>query len=397
MNNTDPFFKQNLSYKHGKINLNFNVSQDLFSSTFIDNGTQRLLRTLLYENIDTFNKALDMGCGYGPIGIALKASSPSAEVHMTDRDALALEYSKVNASLNGFNDLKIYGSLAYDSIKDTDFDLIVSNIPAKVGEPILRNMIIDAQDHLIEGGKAVIVVIDAINDFINRELSQDENIKITFHRSWPGHHVYHYQFMTKRKAPNKNTFNSGDFYRQTNSVKINNEEFELDVSHNLPEFDQLSYDTSLLLPYIEQLKIKPNAEVLNINPGQGYLPLAIARNIQNVSLLIPDRDLLALKTTEHNLNKFKVHHTTSHQVGFSLEEKQLDAAIGVFPEKQNLEVYELYVQQITTQLKQNAPLVISSSSTVITRIEDLIHQSKSFELVRRDRDKERSVVEMRKN
>ena len=55
------------------------------------------------------------------------------------------------------------------------------------------------------------------------------------------------------------------------------------------------------------------------------------------------------------------------------------------------------MQQITNQLKQNAPLVISSSSTVITRIEDLIHQRKSFEIIRRDRDKGRSVVEMRKN
>jgi 16S rRNA G1207 methylase RsmC len=397
MNNTNPFFKQNLSYKHGKINLNFKVSQDLFSSAFIDHGTQRLLRTLLFEKIDTFHKALDMGCGYGPIGIALKAGCPSAEVHMTDRDALALEYSRENASLNGFDDLKIYGSLAYDSIKDTDFDLIVSNIPAKVGEPILKNMIIDAQDHLIDGGKVVIVVIDAINDFINQELTQDENIDITFHRSWPGHHVYHYQFKTKRKIPNINTFNSGDYYRQKNLVKINNQEFELDVSHNLPEFDQLSFDTSLLLQYIEQLKIKPNAEVLNINPGQGYIPLAIARNTKNVSLLIPDRDLLALKTTDHNLDKFKVQHETFHQVGFALREKQLDAAIGIFPEKQNVEVYELYVQQITIHLKQNAPFVICSSSTVITRIEDLIHQRKSFEIVRRNRDNGRSVIEMRKN
>ena len=397
MNNIDPFFKQNLSYKHGKVTLNFKVSQDLFSSAFIDHGTQRLLRSLLFEKIDTFHKALDMGCGYGPIGIALKAVCPAAEVHMTDRDALALEYSRENASLNGFDDLKVYGSLAYDSIKDTDFDLIVSNIPAKVGEPILRNMIIDAQDHLREGGKVVIVVIDAINDFINQELTQDENIDITFHRSWPGHHVYHYQFKTKRKAPNKNTFRSGDFYRQTNSIEINNEKFELDVSHNLPEFDQLSYDTSLFLNYIEQLKIKPNADVLNINSGQGYIPLAIAKNAENVSLLIPDRDLLALKTTGYNLDKFTVHHEISHQVGFAFGGKQLDAAISIFPEKQNLKVYELYLQQITAQLKQGAPLVISSSSTVITRIEDLNHQTKSFEIIRRDRDKGRSVIEMRRN
>lgn len=397
MNNIDPFFKQNLSYKHDKVNLNFKVSQELFSSAFIDNGTQRLLRTLLFEKINNFHKALDMGCGYGPIGIALKASCPSAEVHMTDRDALALEYSKENATLNGFNDLKVYGSLAYDNIKDNDFDLIVSNIPAKVGEPILRNMIIDAQDYLTEGGKVIIVVIDAIADFIHQELTSDENIKITFHRSWPGHHVYHYQFNTKRKVQKKDTFNSGDFYRQTNSIIIENEQFNLDVSHNLPEFDQLSYDTSLLIQYIKKLKIAPNSHILNINPGQGYIPLAISKKLQKASLFVPDRDLLALKTTSHNLDKFNCNNTIAHQVGYSIRENKFDATIGILPEKQNLEVYEMYLQQITAQMKQNAPLIISSSSTVITRIEDLVHKNKTFEIISRDKHKGRSVIEMQKS
>lgn len=396
MNTVDPFFKHNLSYRHGKVDLEFKVSQELFSSAFIDNGTQRLLRTLLFEKIDTFNKALDMGCGYGPIGIALKASCPSAEVHLTDRDALALEYSKENAALNGFNDLKVYGSLAYDSVKDTNFDLIVSNIPAKVGEPILKNTIIDAQDHLVEGGKVVIVVIDAIADFIHQELTRDENIEITFHRSWPGHHVYHYQFKTKRVASTKNTFNAGNFYKQKNSVRIGNEKFALEVSHNLPEFDQLHYDTSILLSYIEQLKIDARSHVLVLTPGQGYIPLAIAKKVPKASLFIPDRDLLALKTTSHNLKKYDVDHTILHQVGYWCGEKQFDAAIGILHEKQNLAVYKMYLNQITTQMKQNTPLVISSSSTVITRVEELIRQKKTFEVIRREKDKGRSVIEMRK-
>lgn len=85
--------------------------------------------------------------------------------------------------------------------------------------------------------------------------------------------------------------------------------------YNLPEFDQHSYDTRLLLSYIKQLKIKPIAHILNLTPGQGYIPLAIAKKIQKVILFISDRDLLALKTTSHNLDKYKVKHFISHQVG----------------------------------------------------------------------------------
>lgn len=396
MNSISSFVKQTLTYTHGDNTVYFKVSQDLFSSAFIDHGTQRLLRTLLFEKIDTFHKALDIGCGYGPIGISLKASCPTAEVHMTDRDALALEYSKENASLNGLDDLKIYGSLAYDSIAETDFDLIVSNIPAKVGEQILKNMLVDAQDHLVEGGKVVIVVIDAIQEYIDQVLNQDENIEITFHRSWPGHHVYHYKFKKKRAKTNDNTFTAGDFYKQKNSLRVRTKVFELDVSHNLPEFDQLSYDTSLLLKYIKGLKITPDATVLNISPGQGYIPLAIFEKAPSSFLHIVDRDLLALKTTSHNLQAYDVPHTTSHQVGYSLGEKDFDAAIGRLPEKQNIEVYKMYLQQIGTHIKQNAPLIIASSSTVITRIEELIHNSNTYEYISRKREKGSSVLHLKR-
>lgn len=338
-----PFYKQVLSYRHGKHDLRFQVSQDLFSSACIDHGTQRVLRSLLLEKIETYRKALDMGCGYGPIGIALKAVCPSAEVHMTDRDALAVAFSRVNASQNGFNDLKIYGSLAFDDVQDADFDLIVSNIPAKVGESTLRNMIIDVQDFLVEGGKVVIVVIDAINDFVYKELTKDTTINITFHRSWPGHHVYHYQFMTKRAA-----------------LKIDIS--DKDLTHDLPEFDQLSYDSSLLLQYLGHLKIEHNAQVLCLNPGRGHIPLAVAKNTPSASLMLPDRDLLALRTTSHALSKVGIDHEILHQIGYSLGETKFDMAIGSFPDKHNKEVYELYVQQI----------------------------------IRRDRDRGRSVIEMRK-
>src|SRR5579859_6355428 len=122
MNTLEPYYKKTIHYKFENYILSSKVSQDLFSSLDIDHGTQRLLRTLLFEKIDTFKKALDVGCGYGVIGIILKKICPNAEVHMVDRDALAIAYTKENVILNDVTNKSIaYGSLGYDNISDRDF------------------------------------------------------------------------------------------------------------------------------------------------------------------------------------------------------------------------------------------------------------------------------------
>lgn len=54
------------------------------------------------------------------------------------------------------------------------------------------------------------------------------------------------------------------------------------------------------------------------------------------------------------------------------------------------------LKQIAAQMKQHATLIVSSSSTVITRVEGIIHQNKTFEIIRRDREKGLSVIEMYK-
>src|SRR5579883_1631240 len=112
MNTIDPYYKKTVKYKLDTFNFQFKVSQDLFSSLEVDHGTQRLLRTLLFEHINQYKKVLDVGCGYGPIGIIMKKLCPEVEVHMVDRDALAVAYAKENAKLNGVSESTYcYGSL----------------------------------------------------------------------------------------------------------------------------------------------------------------------------------------------------------------------------------------------------------------------------------------------
>src|SRR3989344_7708423 len=100
MQNNDPYFKKNITYRYRGHDLSFNISQGLFSSQDIDVGTKHLLKTMADNGFDDFRKVLDLGCGYGPIGISLKVASPNTEMHMVDIDALAIKYTRENAKRN---------------------------------------------------------------------------------------------------------------------------------------------------------------------------------------------------------------------------------------------------------------------------------------------------------
>ena len=83
----DIYFKQEIDLRHEGRSLRLRVAQDLFSSFQADAGTRLLLRTL--SGVEA-GRVLDLGCGYGPLGLALRSVGTRSEVHMVDRDALAV-------------------------------------------------------------------------------------------------------------------------------------------------------------------------------------------------------------------------------------------------------------------------------------------------------------------
>lgn len=113
----------------------------MFSTFDIDHGTDILLRSIISNNLKSI---LDLGCGYGALGIILAKVNPQAAVILVDRDLLAIRYAKYNFVKNNVSNVSAMGSLGMESIKDKMFDLIVSNIPAKLGdEAIKREFILD--------------------------------------------------------------------------------------------------------------------------------------------------------------------------------------------------------------------------------------------------------------
>lgn len=135
------------------------VSNGVFSASRLDLGTSVLLKHApkLPEN----GKFLDIGCGWGPISVALGLESPNARIFAVDVNERALELTTQNAKNAGLK--HIHATLVEDALQKyaeefNNFDIIWSNPPIRVGKEILHDMLLTWLPRLKVGGAAYLVV-----------------------------------------------------------------------------------------------------------------------------------------------------------------------------------------------------------------------------------------------
>jgi 16S rRNA G1207 methylase RsmC len=185
----DLYFKKEIVYPFEGKKFYFDLGETLFSTFAVDHGTDILLRSIAPENPPA--TILDLGCGYGPIGIVLADKYPAAKVTLLDRDLLAVRYSNLNIEKNRLPNAKAFGSIGMEAIPDQKFDLIVSNIPAKIGDAaIIREFILTPYQQLNSGGELWIVVVNALNRLIPKTGKYDTHLNVKEIRKRSGHTVY---------------------------------------------------------------------------------------------------------------------------------------------------------------------------------------------------------------
>jgi len=144
----------------------FHSTWGLFSPRDIDAGSRLLIE---YMTVNEADICLDLGCGYGPIGLTMAKMAPQGKVYMIDRDFVAVEYARKNAEINGLTNCEAFLSNAFSHVPDdVKFDVIASNVPAHVGKELLYVMLSDAKRHLKKQGKLYVVTIAGIRAFIKR-------------------------------------------------------------------------------------------------------------------------------------------------------------------------------------------------------------------------------------
>jgi 16S rRNA (guanine1207-N2)-methyltransferase len=136
------------------VDIELKTLESLFSPNSIDKGTLAMLSVL---NLESGDKVLDLGCGYGVVGIYAAKIIGAENVVMTDVDGVAIELARENAALNGVGDVKVVQGDAYESINDNDFTVILSNPPYHTDFSVPKKFIEKGFNRLRIGGKMYMV------------------------------------------------------------------------------------------------------------------------------------------------------------------------------------------------------------------------------------------------
>lgn len=149
--------------------LTFRSTWGLFSPREVDEGSRLLLDQLA---VAPHHDCLDLGCGYGAIGVTLAGLAPRGRTLLVDKDFVAVEYARRNIAANGLANAEAVLSNGFDAVGERRFDVVAANLPAKVGKELLTILLHDARTHLKPGGRLCVVTVSGLRRFIERNLRE---------------------------------------------------------------------------------------------------------------------------------------------------------------------------------------------------------------------------------
>lgn len=133
----------------------FTTDQGVFSRAHVDAATRLLIDAL---PLPVAGNALDLGCGYGPIGLVIAAFSPEATVYLTDVNQRAIELAAANARANQLENVVVRLGPGFEPVLGLQFSLIATNPPIRAGKRVVYPLLEAARDHLVPGGSLMVVV-----------------------------------------------------------------------------------------------------------------------------------------------------------------------------------------------------------------------------------------------
>ena len=133
--------------------LNFMTDAGVFSKGELDQGTRLLLDALPALTGDV----LDLGCGWGAIGVSIAKANPACRVVMADVNRRALQLSRDNLERNKTT-AEVIESDGMAAVLDRRFDAVITNPPIRAGKQVIYKMFADSAAHLKEGGALYLVI-----------------------------------------------------------------------------------------------------------------------------------------------------------------------------------------------------------------------------------------------
>lgn len=135
--------------------MEFTTDNGVFSKQRVDYGS-RVLLSCYQDDQYPAGPILDLGCGYGPIGLAVALAYPQRKVDLVDVNERAIELSKRNAEQNNLDNVHVFESDRYQNVTQ-QYAAILTNPPVRAGKDVVTEMV-SGRDHLLPHGKMLVVL-----------------------------------------------------------------------------------------------------------------------------------------------------------------------------------------------------------------------------------------------
>jgi SAM-dependent methyltransferase len=280
-------------------------------------------------------RVLDAGCGVGVIGIcvarALTAAAGAAApllVHCQDRDELARLFTLENAARNGIGDsgANLSGPIVFSAHTEPllscepgeSFDLVLSNVPAKAGTPVLEDFAGRSLGLLAPGGRAAIVVVNTLAEFFRRAIGDCANARLIRKEAGVEHTVFVYGAVEDMPIPKAGPAEQAlleryPFYlRGSACYEMEGVGYHIDAVHGAAEFDSPSMAVEAaarLLCRLDPAKLFAAGLSAGLvhEGGQGHFPVWLLKLLEQRELPCPGilvlhgRNVLGLEAAGHNI------------------------------------------------------------------------------------------------
>ena len=135
----------------------FKTDNGVFSKKEVDFGSRLLIETFsLPAGVE--GDLLDVGCGYGPIGLSIAHAYPDTKVEMVDVNERAIQLAQENAALNQISNVNIHESNIFSSVTHTSFAAVLTNPPIRAGKQVVHEIFEKSYEHLVPGGELWVVI-----------------------------------------------------------------------------------------------------------------------------------------------------------------------------------------------------------------------------------------------
>ena len=281
----DPWYKATFQYSSLGVKLPAQVPHDVFSTQNIDEGTLLLLEHLPEKEPIS---VLDMGCGYGALGLPIAARFPNARVEMVDRDLLAVKWSEKNAKLNQLSNIQAHGSLGFRDLgSNSTYDWILCNMPARIGKPFIQNFVELGSSKLNSGGELRIVVIRDLGPIL-LEMKEEHQWPITEIAKGPRHTIFSISSATAKHPE----LSAEELYFR-DQVQVQDLVLNRPFDFGGDDQKRLKSGLPVLIDSLpRQMVSTPDHRILCFRSGYGSLPLLCRKRWNQSKIVATERDLL---------------------------------------------------------------------------------------------------------